>query len=81
MNEVEIFVNRMKRIGIELELMGNVPWIYLRKVNGNKVLPEDYNANHGYTIAWYPVRLGEKVHLDNDLKRTFKIIRKYRWAQ
>ena len=80
MNEVEIFINRMKRIGIKLDLIGNAPWIYLYKVNGNRVLPEDYNANHGYTIAWYPVKLGEKVHLDSDLTRTFKVIRKYRWA-
>jgi hypothetical protein len=78
MNELEIFTNRMKRIGIELDFISNIPWIYLHKVNGNRVLSEDYNANYGYTIAWYPVRIGEKVHLDSDLKRTFKIIRKYR---
>jgi hypothetical protein len=78
MNEVEIFINRMKRIGIRLDLVSNAPWIYLCRVNGNRVQPEDYNANHGYTIAWYPVKLGEKVHLDDDLKRTFEVIRKYK---
>ena len=78
MNEVTIFINRLKKIGIELELMGNIPWIYLHKVNGNRVKSEDYNANHGYTIAWYPVRVNQKVHLDSDLKRTFGVIRKYR---
>ena len=78
MNEIEIFINRLKKIGIELELVGNVPWIYLDKVNGNKIQPEDYNANHGYTVAWYPVRLGKEPHLDRDLKRTFEIIRKYK---
>ena len=55
-----------------------MPWIYLDKVNGNKIKPEDYNANHGYTIAWWPVRLGEAPHLDSDIKRTFNIIRKYK---
>ena len=78
MNEVQIFINRLKKIGIELELEGNVPWIYLKSVNGNRIRPEDYNANHGYTIAWYPVRLGEKPQLDSDLNRTFDIIRKYK---
>ena len=78
MNEVQIFINRLKKIGIELELVGNVPWIYLEKVNGNRIRPEDYSDNHGYTIAWHPVRLGEKPHLDSDLNRTFDIIRKYR---
>jgi hypothetical protein len=78
MNEIEVFINRMRKIGIELELEGNVPWIYLKSVNGNRVREIDYNANHGYTIAWYPVRLGDKPHLDSDLNRTFDIIRKYR---
>ena len=78
MNEIEVFVNRLKKIGIEIELVGNIPWIYLNKVNGNRVKPEDYNANHGYTVAWYPVRLGDIPHLDDDLKRTFEVIRKYR---
>lgn len=78
MNEIQIFINRMKKIGIELELVGNVPWIYLEKVNGNRVKPEDYNTDHGYTIAWHPVRLGNKPHLDSDLSRTFYIIRKYK---
>jgi hypothetical protein len=78
MDEIQIFINRMKRIGIELGLSANVPWIYLYKVNRNKINPEDYSSNHGYTIAWYPVRLGSEPHLDEDIKRTFNIIRKYR---
>ena len=78
MNEIDIFVNKVKRIGIEIELVGNIPWIYLKKVNGNLVKREDYNANHGYAVAWYPVRLGHEPHLDSDLKRTFEIIRKYK---
>ena len=78
MNEVQLFINRMKRIGIELELEGNAPWIYLKSVNGNRVRPEDFNANHGYTIAWYPVKLGDTLTLDSDLNRTFAIIRKYK---
>lgn len=80
MNELEIFIRRLNRIGIKIELIGNVPWIYLHKVNGNVVKREDfYNANHGYCVAWYPVRSGEKVHLNwHDIKKTFKLIRKYR---
>jgi len=79
-NEIQIFINRLKKIGITLELIGNVPWIYLDKVNGNKIKREDWiNANHGYTIAWYPVKLGEKPHLNwHDIKETFRIIRKYK---
>lgn len=78
MNEISIFVNRLNKIGVELELIGNAPWIYLSKVNGNKVNKEDWTANYGYTIAWMGTKYGDKPHLDLDLKRTFKIIRKYK---
>ena len=79
MNEVEIFINRLKRIGIELELSSNYPWIYLEKVNGNQVLPEDWiNANHGYAIAYGPVRVDQDYSLDYDRKEMFRIIRKYK---
>ena len=74
MNEVQIFINRLKKIGIELELMGNVPWIYLSKVNGNRIQPEDYNANHGFTIAWNR----DKIELGSDTKQIFQVIRKYK---
>lgn len=79
-NEITVFVERLKKIGITIELTGNIPWIYLDTVNGNRVRKEDWiNANHGYTIAWYPVRRGEKPRLNwNDMKQTFKIIRKYK---
>ncbi len=78
MNEVEVFINRMRKIGIELKLVVNVPWIYLVSVNGNLVKEEDYTANHGYTIAWYPIWHNDTVKLDSDLNRTFDIIRKYK---
>lgn len=77
MNELEVFKNRLQKIGLEITLSGNIPWIYLESVNGNRIQSEDYNSNHGYTIAWYPIRIGEEIHLDSDISRTFKIIRKY----
>jgi hypothetical protein len=78
MNEVEIFINRMKRIGIELELKANYPWIYLHSVNGNRVKQEDWSSHWGYTIAWLSIKpIGAGVYLDEDIKRTFEVIRKY----
>lgn len=80
MNEIIVFKNRLKKIGITIEIMGNVPWIYLHTVNGKRIEPEDWvNANHGYCIAWASVRLGEEPHLNwEDMKTTFKLIRKYK---
>jgi hypothetical protein len=79
MNEVVKFKKRLKKIGYEIELQGNVPWIYLHSVNGNKIKEEDWtNANHGYCIAWYPLYLQDEVQLNwHDIKLTFKLIRKY----
>lgn len=77
MNELTVLRNRLEKIGIKITLTGNIPWIYLESVNGNRVKYEDYNSNHGYTIAWYPVREDEEITLNYDIKRTFKIIRKY----
>ena len=71
-------ISRMKKIGIEIELSSNIPWIYLHKVNGNRVKQEDfYLADHGFTIAWYPVKPSDRVEL-TDITEIFKIIRKYK---
>jgi hypothetical protein len=80
MNEITVFVERLKKIGIEIQLVGNHPWIYLEAVNGNKIKREDYfNANHGYTIAWSGARAGQEPHLNwHDIKKTFELIRKYK---
>ena len=77
MNVLLVLKNRLEKIGIKITLKVNIPWIYLESVNGNKIKYEDYNSNHGYTIAWYPIREDEEITLDYDIKRTFKIIRKY----
>lgn len=69
-------VRRMNKLGIKLEMFGNYPWIYLDRVNGNKV-KETFQANHGFTIAYLPIKENEKMELTN-IKEIFKIIRKYR---
>lgn len=42
------FVNRLSKIGITIELVGNYPWLYLNKVNNVKIT-EKYKAEHGFT--------------------------------
>jgi hypothetical protein len=79
--DVEILLSRLKRIGIDLELVGNIPWIYLHKVNGVAVRREDFSSEYGYVVAWYPVMIGRVVHLDSDIKRTFRVIRKYAYLK
>ena len=75
--ELNLFMQRMKRIGINLHLVGNIPWIYLESVNGHRIKEEDYYyGNHGFTIGWYP-KLGGKFTF-TELSEIFKIIRKYK---
>ena len=74
-NVINRLVPRLRKIGIEVELIGNYPWIYLRKVNGNQV-KETFCANHGFTIAFVPLN-DEKMEL-TDITEIFKTIRKYR---
>jgi len=77
-NVINRLVPRLKKIGINVELIGNYPWIYLEKVNGNRVKKEDfYLGNHGFTIAFYPIRKDQVMEL-TDIPKVFEIIRKYR---
>jgi hypothetical protein len=77
-NVINRLVPRLRKIGIDVELFGNYPWIYLDKVNGNRIKKEDYYlGNHGFTIAFYPIKPGQVMEL-TDIKKVFEIIRKYK---
>jgi hypothetical protein len=75
MQKLDIFVERLKKNGIRLELTSNFPWIYLNKIN-DKLVKEKFRAEHGFTIAFHPIRIGQELQF-TDLKEIFKIIRKY----
>lgn len=75
MEKLNVFVNRLNKIGITIELFGNYPWIYLDKINNIKVI-ETFLANHGFTIMFLPKRLGESSEF-TDIKEIFKLIRLY----
>lgn len=64
---------RLKKLGIEIEYAGNIPYLYLHKINGVTV-KERFYAEHGWCIAFYGVK--GKVSF-NDLRETFKLIRSY----
>lgn len=79
LNSLEIFINRLKKIGIELVLFGNFPWIYLGEVNGN-VVTEKFRSEHGFTLGYYSSTQEKREGYCPllSIKETFKIIRKYR---
>lgn len=78
MNVLDILTNRLNKIGIEIVLACNYPWIYLETVNGNIIEEEDFfYGNHGFTIAFMPMSDREKMKI-TDIKKTFEVIRKYK---
>lgn len=69
------FADRLKNIGIKIEMSANFPWIYIDYINGISVM-EKFHSDYGYTVAFYPIRNGENLKF-TDIKETFKLIRKY----
>ena len=74
-DKLTIFRNRLKKLGIETEYFGNFPWLYLDTINGKKVV-ERFHAEHGFTIAFLPIKVGEEIQF-TDIGEIFKLIRKY----
>ena len=70
---IERFIRRMDKIGIDIGLVGNYPWIYLDTVNGKKV-KGTFMANHGFTAFILNVNTGE--HSLPHRRILFKKIRK-----
>ncbi len=75
LDKLTIFINRMKRLGIDIKLVGNYPWIYIHEINGKRVT-EKFEADHGFTIAFLPVRTDQELAF-TDITEIFKLIRKY----
>ena len=75
MDKLTIFVDRLKAIGIELELVSNYPWVYLHKVNCQLVKGKQ-DSDYGFTIGYLPIRPDQSFKF-KELDNTFKVIRKY----
>jgi hypothetical protein len=73
MTTVASFINRLGKIGIKCELIGNYPWIYLDKVNGKKVR-ERFEGNHGFTVFFSAIRPNTPDSI-TDIPTIFKLIR------
>ena len=74
MNVVNRFINRLTKIGIDVELIGNYPWVYLTTVNGVSI-EETYMAEHGFTAFFEPIRANQEIQF-SDRREVFKMIRK-----
>lgn len=71
------FVRRLKKIGVEVRLVGNFPWVYLDSVNGKRVR-EKFYGEHGFTAFFIPVSNKLPVKF-SDRREVFKKVREMLW--
>jgi hypothetical protein len=75
-DKITRFVERLKKIGIDVKLSGNFPWVYIDEICGVRVT-ETLAANHGFTLIFLPCRNDSPVSEFTDIEEIFKLIRKY----
>ena len=75
MDKIISFVNRMKRLDIDVTLTQCYPWVFIYKING-KIVTENFMCDHGFTLIFLPIREGQKTEF-TDIPKIFKLIRKY----
>jgi hypothetical protein len=75
-DKITRFVERLKKIGIDVKLSGNFPWVYIDEICGIRVT-EKFLANHGFTLIFLPGRNDSPVSEFTDITEIFKLIRRY----
>ena len=75
-DKIKVFVDRLKKIGIDVKLSGNFPWVYIDEICGKRVT-EKFEANHGFTLIFLPGRNDSPPSEFTDIKEIFKLLRKY----
>lgn len=76
-DKLDVFVKRLKKIGIDVKLSGNFPWVYIDEICGVKV-KEKFQGNHGFTLIFLPARNDSPPSEFTDIAEIFKLIRKYK---
>jgi hypothetical protein len=70
-NQVDRFITRLQRLGIQVTFAANYPWIYFDTINGKKVTGR-FHANHGWTAFFMQLDGSYKF---SDRKEVFKKVR------
>lgn len=69
--DLNVFVARMKKLGITMKFASNLPWVYLTEICGKKVT-EKHASEHGFCIGYKNHYF--KFEYEKEL---FNLIRKY----
>lgn len=75
MNDLEIFHDRLKRIGIDVTFYMNYPWVYFNTINGKKVKGK-YLSDDSFTVFFARVKSEQKEFKITDISKVFAKIRK-----
>ena len=75
MDSILTLMRRLNKIGIDIELASNYPWVYLCKINEH-IVTEKYLSKHYFTVGFMPIKKDDTFNLSN-ISEIFKIIRKY----
>ena len=74
-NPIAVLTKRLAKLNITVEFTGNVPFIYLNKVNDNKITTK-LDSDYGFTAFWYPIKTNREIKVNN-ITELFKEIRKH----
>ena len=69
--DLNVFVARMKKLGITMKFSSSLPWVYISEVNGRKVT-EKHASEHGFVIGYRNHYFKFEYE-----KEMFNLIRKY----
>jgi hypothetical protein len=73
---LDTFLYRLSKIGIDLQLGLNFPWTYISYINGTRVT-EKHESKHGFVLGYYPIRQSDDKFKFGDLSPIFRLIRMY----
>lgn len=74
-NPLLTFCRRLDKLGIKVELSSNVPWVYLKKVNG-KTVTGAYMSKDSFTAFFHATKLSHNyVFKFSDRRLVFKKVR------
>jgi hypothetical protein len=78
MDKIETFIKRLKKIGIDVKLGMNYPWVYIEFINDKRVI-ETFCGEHGFTLIFIPIKPGQTINDKQftNITKIFKLIRKY----
>ncbi|MCK9476562.1 MAG: hypothetical protein M0R46_11615 [Candidatus Muirbacterium halophilum] len=69
-------MDRLKKVGVDLELAGNYPWVYINKING-KYVKENFQSDHGFVLCFSPKTTNGDYSFAYGFTDAFNLIRKY----